>query len=41
MTIIKATLTADKPLAYIIPQAWGKIIDLFKLNNVAMHKLNA
>jgi len=35
----KVTSTADKPLAYIIPQAWGKIIDLFKLNNVAMHRL--
>ncbi|HEY2580944.1 MAG TPA: M14 family zinc carboxypeptidase [Mucilaginibacter sp.] len=32
--------TADKPVAYIIPQAWGKIIDLFKLNNVAMHRLS-
>ncbi len=29
----------DKPLAYVIPQAWGKIIDLYKLNNVVMHKL--
>jgi hypothetical protein len=35
----KPTLTADKPLAYIIPQAWGKIIDLFKLNKVAMRRL--
>jgi hypothetical protein len=35
----KVTATADKPLAYIIPQAWGKIIDLFKLNNVSMRKL--
>ena len=35
----KATLTVDKPVAYVIPQAWGKVIDLFKLNNVAMHKL--
>jgi hypothetical protein len=31
--------TADKPVAYIIPQAWGKIIDLFKLNKVAMKRL--
>jgi len=29
----------DKPIAYVIPQAWGKIIDLYKLNNVVMHKL--
>jgi hypothetical protein len=35
----KASATADKPLAYIIPQAWGKIIDLFKLNKVVMHRL--
>jgi hypothetical protein len=35
----KASLTADKPVAYVIPQAWGKIIDLFKLNNVAMRRL--
>jgi hypothetical protein len=35
----KAGLTADKPIAYVIPQAWGKIIDLFKLNNVAMRRL--
>jgi hypothetical protein len=35
----KATATADKPIAYVIPQAWGKIIDLFKLNRVAMSRL--
>ncbi|GGH11616.1 M14 family zinc carboxypeptidase [Mucilaginibacter phyllosphaerae] len=35
----KASITADKPVAYIIPQAWGKIIDLFKLNKVAMSRL--
>jgi hypothetical protein len=35
-----ATATADKPLAYIIPQAWGKVIELFKLNNVAMKRLS-
>ena len=35
----KATETVDKPMAYVIPQAWGKIIDLFKLNSVVMHKL--
>jgi hypothetical protein len=35
----KVTATADKPVAYIIPQAWGKVIDLFKLNKVTMHRL--
>lgn len=35
----KPTITADKPIAYVIPQAWGKIIDLFKLNKVAMRRL--
>nr|WP_294942435.1 M14 family zinc carboxypeptidase [uncultured Mucilaginibacter sp.] len=35
----KATATADKPIAYVIPQAWGKVIDLFKLNRVAMKQL--
>jgi hypothetical protein len=35
----KATLTADKPVAYIIPQAWQKVIELFKLNKVTMYKL--
>ena len=36
----KVTATADKPLAYIIPQAWGKVIELYKLNNVAMRRLS-
>jgi hypothetical protein len=35
----KVTETVDKPLAYVIPQAWGKIIELFKLNSVVLHKL--
>ncbi len=35
----KPTITAEKPMAYVIPQAWGKIIDLFKLNKVAMRRL--
>jgi hypothetical protein len=35
----KATDSVVKPIAYIIPQAWGKIIDLFKLNSVVMHRL--
>jgi hypothetical protein len=36
----KATITAEKPLAYVIPQAWGKVIELFKLNNIAMRQLS-
>ena len=35
----KASVFADKPVAYVIPQAWEKVIELFKLNNVAMHRL--
>lgn len=35
----KITMTADKPVAYVIPQAWGKVIDLFKLNGVKMQQL--
>lgn len=35
----KATDSVEKPLAYVIPQAWGKVIDLFKLNSVVMHRL--
>jgi len=36
----KATITVNKPVAYVIPQAWGKIIDLFKLNKVKMQRLS-
>ncbi|QEM07004.1 hypothetical protein DIU31_027150 [Mucilaginibacter rubeus] len=35
----KVTATADKPVAYVIPQAWGKVVDLFKLNGVQMKQL--
>jgi len=35
----KPTEIVDKPLAYVIPQAWGKVIDLYKLNSVTMHRL--
>jgi len=35
----KATAFADKPVAYVIPQAWGKVIDLLKLNNIKMSRL--
>jgi hypothetical protein len=34
-----ASITVDKPVAYIIPQAWGKVIELFKLNNIDIHRL--
>ncbi len=34
------TQVVNKPVAYVIPQAWGKVIELFKLNNVAMHQLS-
>jgi hypothetical protein len=32
-------LTVEKPIAYIIPKAWTKVIALLKLNNVKMHQL--
>ncbi len=35
----RVTQYTDKPVAYCIPQAWGKIIDLFQLNKVVMHRL--
>ncbi len=35
----QAEITVTKPLAYVIPQAWGKVIELFRLNNIAMHRL--
>ncbi len=35
----KATVFADKPLAYIIPQAWEKVIDLMERNGVKVHRL--
>ena len=34
------TQVINKPVAYVIPQAWGKVIELFKLNHVAMHRLS-
>ncbi|MDB5025871.1 MAG: hypothetical protein JWP78_3626 [Mucilaginibacter sp.] len=34
-----ATAFADKPVAYLIPQAWQKVTELFRLNNIAMHRL--
>jgi len=35
----KATVSADKPNAYIIPQAWGKVIDLMERNGVKIYHL--
>ncbi|MGI4749021.1 MAG: M14 family zinc carboxypeptidase [Janthinobacterium lividum] len=35
----KATVFADKPAAYIIPQAWGKVIDLMEKNGVKVFRL--
>ena len=32
-------ISVDKPVAYIIPKAWDKVIDLLKLNNVKMKQL--
>jgi hypothetical protein len=31
----------NKPLAYIIPQSWQKVIDLFELNGIEMHRLKS
>ncbi|MGI4020775.1 MAG: M14 family zinc carboxypeptidase [Janthinobacterium lividum] len=35
----KATVFADKPIAYIIPQAWAKLINLMERNGVKVHRL--
>ncbi len=37
----KPTVTVEKPIAYIVPQAWQKVIDLLKLNQVEMERLSA
>ena len=34
-------ISVDKPLAYIIPQSWQKVIDLLALNRVQMKRLSA
>ena len=34
-------VSVEKPVAYIIPQAWQKVIDLLKLNRVDMKRLSA
>lgn len=33
------SVIVDKPVAYIIPQAWEKVIDLLKLNKVKLQRL--
>ena len=33
------SLTVTKPIAYVIPKAWDKVIDLLKLNKVQMKQL--
>ncbi|WP_411273899.1 M14 family metallopeptidase [Daejeonella sp.] len=35
------SVVTDKPLAYIIPQAWSRVIDLLELNGVKMQQLQA
>ena len=35
------SLTVTKPMAYVIPKAWDKVIALLKLNNVKMQQLMA
>ena len=35
------SLIIEKPLAYIIPQSWQKVIDLLALNGVQMKRLSA
>jgi hypothetical protein len=35
------SLTVTKPIAYVIPKAWSKVIELLKLNNVNMQQLTA
>jgi hypothetical protein len=36
-----STLTIKKPLAYVIPQAWQKVIELLQLNGVEMQRLKS
>jgi hypothetical protein len=35
------SVTVKKPVAYVIPKAWDKVISLLKLNNVKMQQLTA
>ena len=34
-------LVVEKPIAYIIPKAWEKVIQLLRLNNVKLHQLKS
>ena len=34
-------MTVTKPVAYVIPKAWDRVIELLKLNNVKMQQLTA
>jgi hypothetical protein len=36
-----ASTTVSKPRAYIIPQAWSKVVDLLKLNNVEVRTMTS
>ncbi|MFC3364579.1 M14 family zinc carboxypeptidase [Pedobacter fastidiosus] len=36
-----ASITVQKPVAYIIPKAWDRVIALLKLNNVILKELKA
>lgn len=35
----KPSLTVEKPLAYLLPQAWENVIERLELNGVEMHRL--
>lgn len=37
----KPKLVVEKPIAYVVPQAWQKVVDLLKLNRVFMKRLSA
>ncbi|MGB4774298.1 MAG: M14 family metallopeptidase [Daejeonella sp.] len=37
----RPSVLVEKPIAYIIPQAWQKVIDLLKVNGVEMKRLTA
>jgi hypothetical protein len=34
-------VSVNKPVAYLIPQAWGRVIELLKLNGVVLKRLTA
>ena len=37
----RPSLTVNKPIAYVIPQAWQKVIELLQLNGVEMKRLKS